>query len=372
VDIRAKVTVLAEGAHGSLTEELLRHFALHREAPQSYSLGLKEVWELEEEPEKEGKVIHTIGFPLSVSAGGGGFLYCHGGMLSVGLVSPLAGANLALDPHEEFQRFKNHPFIARYLGKGRLAHAGAKIIPEGGFFSIPPVVVPGGLIVGDSAGLLNSLQLKGIHLAMKSGMLAADSIVEAWSGEGPVLESLHNFAQKLQESFIGKQLSAVRHFQHQMRNGVLPGLLKGTLHTLMGAHRPMGFPETKPVRRNTQKKAVGSRREPVPFDQRLSFDKATTLFYSGVRHEEDQPPHLLISDFSVCRERCTEEFGNPCRHFCPAEVFEVLEDPSSGQRYPRLLPSNCLHCKACEIADPYGIIRWIPPEGGGGPNYRNL
>jgi electron-transferring-flavoprotein dehydrogenase len=368
VDIRAKATVLAEGARGTLAEGLLHRFNLQPAVPQTYALGIKEVWELDEVPEDSGKVVHTLGFPFPVSGAEGGFLYCHGRMLSLGLVSPLDPANPALDLHGAFQRFKTHPFIARHLGKARLAHAGAKLIPEGGFFSIPPLEVPGGLLAGDSAGLLNSLRLKGIHLAIESGIRAADSILEVWSDEG----SSQNYTRKLEESSAWQELKAVRHFQHQMRYGLFPGVLRGAWHTLLGVRRPQALPRKRAGRIKPGSALSGRKEKKTSLGHQLSLDKATTLFFSAVRQEEDQPSHLLISDLSVCRERCTREFGNPCRSFCPADVYEIQEDISTGQRYPRLHPSNCLHCKACEIADPYGIIRWLPPEGGGGPSYRNL
>jgi electron-transferring-flavoprotein dehydrogenase len=377
VDILAKIVVFGEGVRGSLTKQLVSRLKLDAgKSPQVYAIGVKEVWELPAESLDKGHVIHTLGYPLKHEDYGGGFIYNMGKLLSLGLVVGLDYRDPYLDPHQEFQRFKTHPFIASLLNGAKLAHYGAKAIPEGGYYTIPQSHFHGGLIIGDGAGLLNSQRLKGIHLAMKSGMLAAETVLEALLKNDFSEQSLQTYEDRLRASWAGKEMYKVRNFHQGFEHGLFPGMINGALQFVTGGR---GWKDPLPNRAGHERleKIVSyyaqAASEPKPFevDGNLTFNKVTNVYFSGTRHEEDQPAHLLIADLSVCYERCTPEYGNPCQRFCPANVYEMVETDGQGKRL-QLNPSNCVHCKTCDIMDPYQVITWVPPEGGGGPNYVNL
>ncbi|PYV40602.1 MAG: electron transfer flavoprotein [Acidobacteria bacterium] len=378
VDIVAKAVVFGEGVRGSLTKQLIRRLDLDRgKNPAVYALGVKEVWELPNASEKKGQVIHTLGYPLKPENYGGGFIYDTGNMLSLGLVVGLDYKDPFLDPHQEFQRFKTHPFVASLLQGARIAHYGAKAIPEGGYYSMPKSYFNGGLIIGDSAGLLNSQRLKGIHLAMKSGMLAAETLFQALLKEDFSESTLSLYESRLHTSWAEKELYKVRNFHQGFDGGLFRGLIQAGLQMMTGGR---GWKErlwNSPG--HTRMKRIedyyGERAEPpapLSADGQRTFTKVNNVYFSGTKHEEDQPAHLLIADLDVCHHRCREEFGNPCQRFCPANVYEIVDDEAGRGKHLQLNPSNCVHCKTCDIMDPYEIITWVPPEGGGGPNYVNL
>jgi len=378
VDILAKAVILGEGVHGSLVKQARHRFNLDEgKFPQVFAIGLKEVWELPTESTAKGQVIHTLGYPLRHEDFGGAFLYNMGQRIALGLVVGLNYKNPYLDPHEEFQRLKAHPLIASLLVGAKLVHYGAKALPEGGYYSIPKSYFNGGLIIGDAAGLVNSMRLKGIHLAMKSGMLASETLLQALLKKDFSERTLGQYALLLRNSWVGRELYQVRNFHQGFEHGLLPGVFNAGLQMITGGRGwkdPLGsragHEQMRSIMDYYGQKTVSP--AGIEVDGEMTFNKTTNVYFSGTKHEEDQPVHLLIRDTSVCHERCTEEFGNPCQRFCPANVYEMVPRENGPGLQLQLNPSNCLHCKTCDIMDPYQIITWVPPEGGGGPNYVNL
>jgi electron-transferring-flavoprotein dehydrogenase len=371
-ELRAKVTVLAEGPRGSLTKMLVAEKRLDGLNPQVYSIGVKELWEVPPGRITPGWVAHTLGWPLDSSMYGGGWIYgLRDNRVSLGLVTGLEYHNPRFDPHEAFQRFKTHPFVRRILEGGKLVRYGAKTVPVGGWYSIPRVYMDGGLIIGDSASLLNSQRLKGIHMAIKSGMLAAETIFEALRVGDTSAQSLSAFRRKLDESWIANELRSVRNFHQSFQHGLWLGLAHTAAQFVTGG-RGLIDPMRMPAGYEEYHKLDGAGATPPRFqgDGVLTFDRLTDVYHSGTRHEEDQPCHLHVLDLNICVNRCVVEYGNPCQYFCPAAVYEMVED--KGGRRLKINFSNCVHCKTCDIADPYQIIDWVPPEGGGGPNYEGM
>lgn len=380
IDIIAKVTILAEGSRGSLTKALIQRLRLDEgRNPQIYATGVKEVWEVPEGRLPAGDVHHTMGWPLASEEYGGGFLYgMQGNRISAGFVVGLDYRNPWTDPHALMQEWKRHPSIARILEGGKMITYGAKTIPEGGLFSLPRPAVHGCLIVGDAGGFLNAARLKGIHLAMKTGMLAAETAAEAVKGGEGSAALLGRYEERALSSWVGEELRSVRNF----RQGFEGGLWKGMLHTgLVMATGGKGLKDRLPTRpdhthmlRLDEMRRLG--RSPQPperrFDGNLTFDKLTDVYNSGTRHEENQPSHLKIADVDICNGRCRTEYGNPCQHFCPASVYEMVPTEDGKSTRLQVNFTNCVHCKTCDIADPYQIITWVPPEGGGGPDYIDL
>ncbi len=373
-DLRAKVTVFAEGSRGSLAKQLLAQKGLARDRnPMTYALGVKELWELPPGRLEAGSVVHTMGWPLTWDLYGGGWIYGMGNSLaSLGLVVGLHYRNPLFDPHCAFQRWKTHPFLRRLLEGGRLVKYGAKTIPEGGYFSMPRLATDGAVIIGDSAGLLNSQRLKGIHLAIKSGMLAADAIFEAFVAGDFSARQLASYEKAFQASWASRELWKVRNFHQAFESGLVRGVFHAAAQALTGGRGLYARYAAEAGHRRCRKLTEHPQQPPPRLqpDQRLTFDKLTDVFYAATRHEEDQPPYLLIHDTDICNGRCVREFGNPCQYFCPAAVYEMVE--KEGRKQIHLNPANCVHCKTCDILDPYEIITWVPPEGGGGPNYENL
>ena len=379
-DIRAKVTVLCEGVRGSLTKRLTPQLKLQEgRAPQIYATGIKEVWRMPKGRVPKGRVIHTMGHPLDSKTFGGGFIY---GMdqdrWSVGFVVGLDYWDPTTDPHGLMQAFKLHPFVAKLLEGGTLHSYGAKAIPEGGYYSVPRLSWPGGLLCGDNASLLNSERLKGVHTAMKSGMLAAETAFEALLKQDFGAEAMAGYDRRVRESWVWSELYKVRNFHQGFERGLWMGMADAGLQLVTGG---LGFgnrPTWKPGHARMKKLAdAGVKPRSLEetqrrYDNGRTFTKVNDVFHSGTKHEEDQPSHLLVADTDLCATRCKEEYGNPCQHFCPANVYEMVPDGPGGGVKLKLNPSNCVHCKTCDIADPYEIITWVPPEGGGGPNYLDL
>lgn len=378
-DLRAKVTVLAEGPRGSLAKQMISRLGLDRGTnPQVYSVGVKELWEIPAGRIGPGEVIHTAGWPLDASQFGGGFIYALSATeLSLGLVSGLDYADPRFDPHEAFQKWKTHPWLGRLLEDGHMIRYGAKTIPEGGYFSIPTTAAAGALLVGDSASFLNSQRLKGIHLAMKTGMLAAETIFDALGKGDMSAASLAQFEARWRASWVRDELWKVRNFHQGFEHGFWAGAIHGALQFLTGGR---GLRARYPAAAGHERmkhlsEVAGTEFERLKPDGKLTFDKLSDVYHSGTHHEEDQPCHLRVADFDICNHRCTVEYGNPCQHFCPAAVYEMEEapeGPSAGGKRLKINASNCVHCKTCDIADPYQIITWVPPEGGGGPHYDGL
>jgi len=378
-DILAKVVVLGEGPRGSLAKQAAARLDLHAgREPQVYAAGVKELWQLPDDRFGAGAVIHTLGYPLPPETFGGGFVYgMRDNILDIGFVTGLDYKNPTTDPHNELQRMKEHPDISKMLDGGRLIRYGAKAIPEGGLFAMPRAYADGLLIVGDSAGFLNGMRLKGIHLGMKSGMMAAETIWEALRAGNWDAAALSSFEHRFKESWAYAELRTARNFHQGFSHGLLPGLINAGLATLTGG-AGFGWIDKLPGEPGYARMAkMGWPPKETPrstIDNVLTFDKLTDVYNSGTMHEENQPCHLIVSDTNICRDRCTVEYGNPCRYFCPAAVYEPLFEKTDGKFEGRLQINftNCVHCKTCDIADPYQIITWVPPQGGEGPVYTGM
>ncbi len=383
VDLRAKITVLGEGARGSLTKQITQRLGLDRgREPQVYSLGVKELWELPDDRYPAGRVTHTLGFPSDSRTYGGGWIYgMQNRILNLGYVTGLDYQDPLIDPHAEFQRFKTHPFIAKLLAGGKMIRYGAKTIAAGGYFAMPRMFGDGFLLVGDCAGLLNSQRLKGIHSAIKSGMLAAKTIFEALVAGDFSANQLSRYETVVNNSWIIPELRKVRNFHAAFRNGRWLGLLNAGLQFVTGgrawglldrARAEAGHEAMKKLSAfGYRGDGIQQRYKNLHFDGTITFDKVTDVYHAAVGHDEDQPVHLHVLDTNICATRCAEEFANPCQRFCPAAVYEMV-DGGNGQRRLQINFSNCVHCKTCDIMDPYQIINWVTPEGGGGPDYKGM
>lgn len=376
VDILAKVTIIGEGSHGSLTKKMKQRLKLDEGCnPQVYAIGVKEIWELPKDRVKPGHVFHTMGYPLNSSTYGGGWIYhMQDNLLDIGLVVGLDYKDPLLDPHHELQRMKLHPYLKELLQGGKLVAYGAKTIPEGGLFSMPKLYADGMLLVGDSAGFLNSMRLKGIHLAMKSGMMAAEATLQALLKEDYSSETLKTYSEIFQKSWAYKELYETRNFHQAFHQGMWMAMANAGLQFITGG-KYWGVVEraqSKPGHTQMRKLVdvygtshISPKR--ISFDGKVTFDKLTDVYYSSTKHDEDQPCHLKITEPNICVDRCTKEYGNPCQYFCPAKVYEMQEE--MGKRKLHINFSNCVHCKTCDIMDPYQVIEWVTPEGGGGPGY---
>jgi electron-transferring-flavoprotein dehydrogenase len=382
-DLKTKILVLAEGTRGSLTKQLVGRFGLDKDRnPQTYGVGVKELWEVPSGRIAAGEVIYTLGYPLTFHEYGGAWIY--GGknnVVSLGYVTGLDYEDPRIDPQHVLQSFKQHPFIAKLLEGGKMIRYGAKSLPYGGWYALPPLAGDGWMIVGDSAGFLNSQRLKGIHLAIKSGMLAAETAFDSLLENKFSKQQLDAYPAKVEASWIHDELWPVRNFHQGFEHGFVQGMLHTALQQVTGGYGVRNrYPATAGHTRMHpiwDMMGYGTRRDaivgPVKGDGKLTFDKLTDLYHSGTKHEEDQPAHLVIHDTQICSTRCTKEFGNPCTNFCPANVYEMVDSQDvPGGKEIHLNPSNCVHCKTCDIMDPYEIITWVPPEGGGGPNYDGM
>jgi electron-transferring-flavoprotein dehydrogenase len=373
--VNAKVVVLGEGSRGHLTKRLIADKNLDEGiTPQGYAVGLKELWEVREDRFNEGTIYNTMGYPLSLDTFGGSFIYhVRDRLVSIGLVVGLDYKNPRLHPFECLQMLKKHPFVAHMLEGGRFIAYGAKTIAEGGWYAMPRAYGDGFLIIGESAGILDAMKLKGIDHAMKSGMLAAETIRDALVANDFSATRLRAYEEKIKAGWIKKDLRRARNFHQGFHSGIIPGVIHAGFQVLTFGR---GLIDRFRVRPDWECMEMLDQSKPVPCcafrpDGALTFDKLTCVFGSGTKHEEDQPCHIKIDDISICNGRCKEEYGNPCTRFCPANVFEMVKEEDGVERL-HLNPSNCLHCKTCDIKDPYGIVTWMPPEGGGGPNYKGL
>ena len=382
VDIRAKVTILGDGVRGNLTKALVRRLALDEgRQPQLYALGIKEVWDVPKDRIASGTVIHTMGYPLRMQEFGGGFIYAMPeGRLSVGFVSGLDYRDPMFDPHVTFQHFKRHPLVSSLLQGGQMVRYGAKALPEGGWHTIPRLFADGVLIAGDAGGFVNSMRLKGIHLAMRTGMLAAETAFEAIRANDVSATALQSYQRRIDASAVRRELYPVRNVHQSFGYGLLTGLAYSGFSLVSGgwwvrdpmpAHAGFNRMQTLATYYPDGRPDPDATINPVRIDRQLTFDRLTNVHYSGTRHAEDQPSHLIVHDTDICRTRCREEYGNPCTRFCPANVYEMV-DAGDGTKRLQINASNCVHCKTCDIMDPYQIIDWVPPEGGGGPQYEGM
>jgi len=382
VDLRAKVTILAEGARGSLTKEIVKTLALDSAShPMTYSIGLKELWEVPKGRLQPGAVIHTMGFPLDNQTFGGGFIYGFGeDRISLGLVVGLDYADPFLDPHALFQKLKEHPEVRQLLEGGKMLRYGARTISEGGWYAIPRPYADGLLLVGEAAGYLNAMRLKGIHLAIKTGSLAAETAFEAVLAGDASHARLRSFEEKVKRSAVKKELFSVRNFHQGFKHGLWGGLLNTGLQMITGGRGlvdPMspskGFAEVEKLADYYGRGTTGEQFTRKGMDGKLTFDRLTDVYHSGTKHDEDQPAHLHVADTNLCETRCREEYGNPCEKFCPAAVYEMVPKAAESRDLRLQINfSNCVHCKTCDVMDPYQVITWVTPEGGGGPRYDDL
>ena len=374
-ELRAKVTVLAEGTRGSLTKKLVAEKKLDNLNPQSYGIGIKELWDVQPGRIKPGYVAHTLGWPVSTDMYGGGWIYgLSNNRVSIGLVLALEYADPQFDPHAAFQRWKTHPHVKNILDGGKLVRYGAKSLPYGGWYAVPRNMVDGALIIGDSASFLDSQRLKGIHLAMKSGMLAAETIFEALKTGDTTAKTLGKFQQRIEQSYIHHEMWRVRNFHQSFQHGMFRGFLHTALQQITGG-RGLIDPMRADAGYKHYKKFNGAKPATTAEDRfkgdgKLTFDRLTDVYHSGTRHNDDQPCHLHVLDTNICVTRCVEEYGNPCQYFCPAAVYELAKEKDALRL--KINFANCVHCKTCDIADPYQIIDWVVPEGGGGPNYEGM
>jgi len=378
-DIRAKVTIFADGVRGHLTKELTRDLQLGSTHPAQFGIGLKELWDVPKDRLAPGTVIHTLGWPLRNEEFGGSWIYAMPeGRLSIGFVVGLDYEDPLLDPHQAFQRFKTHPFIRDILTGGQLVRFGAKALPEGGWNTQPTLYADGALIVGDAANFVNSMRLKGIHLAMRSGMLAAETAFAAVRRDDTAKAVLAAYKTAIDASAVKQELYPVRNVHQAFGGGTLIGSAFAGVAMATGGwwpedlHGHAGHTRIRTVGDyyGLEKRHLLTASNAVTPDRVLTFDKATSVHYAGVHHEEDQPAHLRVHT-DVCHSVCGPEFGHPCVKFCPANVYEMVDDGAGGKRL-QLNASNCVHCKTCDIMDPYGVITWVAPEGGEGPQYDGM
>jgi electron-transferring-flavoprotein dehydrogenase len=375
-DLHSKITILAEGSRGSCTKQLTERFQLENpEHAQTYGVGIKELWEVPAGRVAKGEVIYTLGYPLTGQEYGGAWIYgISDTLLSVGYVVGLDYQDPRLDPHHVYQSFKQHSLVRPLLEGGKMVRYGAKSLPYGGWLTMPKLAGKGWMILGDSASMLNSQRLKGIHLAIKSGMLAAETAFESMRVGDHSSGALEAYQTRVEGSWIREELYPVRNFHQGFEHGLLPGLVNSGIQQVLGGRNFGGDSTNQAGYLNMRKlDAIGRStygREatlgPAKGDGKLTFDKLTDVYYSGTRHEDDQPVHLVIRDTNVCNHRCVQEYGNPCQHFCPAAVYEMVDGRIN------INFANCVHCKTCDVMDPYQVITWVPPEGGGGPNYDGM
>jgi electron-transferring-flavoprotein dehydrogenase len=373
MELRAGYTVFAEGCRGSLTKRLFETFDLRRDcAPQTYGLGMKELWEIPKEKHKPGLVWHSTGWPLPSDTYGGSWLYMLGeNLVSIGFVVGLDYPNPWLSPFEEFQRFKHHPAVRGFLEGGKRVAYGARALNEGGFQAIPKLVLPGGMIIGDAAGFLNVPKIKGTHTAMKSGMVAAEAMAAVLGGERPAV--LESYPAALRESWVWSELRGVRNIRPAFAKwGLFGGMLNAALDTyLLRGKAPWTM--THHADHEVLKDAANAPRIAYPKpDGVLSFDRLSSVYLSNTNHEEDQPAHLVLRDPALWKGVNWDRFASPESRYCPAGVYEAVGAAAgNGEGEMRLVinAQNCVHCKTCDIKDPRQNIDWKTPEGGGGPNY---
>ena len=403
-ELRAKITILAEGTRGNCAKEVIGRLGLEDpDHAQTYGVGIKELWEISAGRVAKGEVIYTLGYPLTSREYGGAWVYgITDTLVSVGYVTGLDYEDPRIDPHHVFQSFKEHRLARRILEGGKMIRYGAKSLPYGGWLTMPRIYGNGWMLLGDSASFLNSQRLKGIHLAIKSGMLAAETAFDALMSGDSSADTLSEYKAAVDGSWIREELWRVRNFHQGFDHGMLEGLVKAAIQQVtrganlgpdgknhagyMRMRRLDGLGPAKADRVQEIGNAKG--------DGKLTFDRLTDVFHSGTRHDEDQPVHLVVQDLNVCSERCTKEYGNPCQYFCPAAVYEMVDVSDTGggasdnagptsdmasdnvrrgmKKELRINFTNCVHCKTCDIMDPYQIIHWVPPEGGGGPNYDGM
>ncbi|MBK19875.1 MAG: electron transfer flavoprotein-ubiquinone oxidoreductase [Rhodospirillaceae bacterium] len=371
-ELRAKYTLFAEGCRGSLTKGLFEKFDMRNSAdPQSYAIGIKELWEIDPENHQPGRIVHTIGWPLDTRTYGGSFLYhLEDNQVAVGFVTGLDYQNPHLSPFDEFQRFKTHPAIRPTFEGGRRVAYGARALNEGGFQSIPELTCPGGAIIGCAAGFLNVPKIKGSHNAMKTGMIAAEAAFAALNGSGEKI--LAEYPAALKKSWVWDELYRVRNIRPSFRWGLWAGLVYSAIDTfLFRGKAPWTFKQHADHTNLRPADEMPKIEYPKP-DGEVSFDRLSSVYISNTNHEEDQPVHLTLKDSEVPISINLDMYDAPEQRYCPAGVYEIVEDDADSGPRLQINAQNCVHCKTCDIKDPTQNINWVVPEGGGGPNYPNM
>ncbi|CAA7621396.1 electron transfer flavoprotein-ubiquinone oxidoreductase [Magnetospirillum sp. UT-4] len=372
VELHARQTIFAEGCRGSLTKTLSERFDLRRDCdPQTYGIGIKELWEIDPAKHAQGRIVHTVGWPLDSQTYGGSFLYhLEDNQVVVGFVVGLDYANPHLSPFDEFQRFKTHPAIRSTFEGGRRIAYGARALSEGGFQSIPRLTFPGGVLVGDTAGFLNVPKIKGSHTAMKSGMVAAEAVAALLSEQSGT--EAHGYPRELKKSWVWDELYTARNIRPSFHKGLWAGIAYSALDTyVLRGRAPWTF------RNHADHACLGKAADfpkiayPKP-DGKVSFDKLSSVFISNTNHEENQPAHLTLKDPSVPIAVNLPLYDAPEQRYCPAGVYEIVRDDDGSNPRLQINAQNCVHCKTCDIKDPTQNINWVVPEGGGGPNYPNM
>lgn len=371
MELRAKYTIFAEGCRGHLGKQLIQEFNLDRDStPQHYAIGFKEIWDIDPQLHQEGLVVHTAGWPLDDATGGSYLYHAENNQVLIGLIVDLNYSNPHLSPFDEFQRLKHHPKIAQYLTGGKRVSYGARAIAKGGYHSLPKMTMPGGILVGCEAGTLNFAKIKGNHTAMKSGMLAAESIYSKLKDE---VGDLPNFKSQFEQSWLYDELYRSRNFGpaiHKWGNfiggayntfdqNMLSGKMPINLYDHHADHTQIKLSKDCPVIKYPK------------YDNKISFDKLSSVFLSNTNHEEDQPCHLQLIDQELPITLNLKSFNEPAQRYCPAGVYEIIND-EHGEPQFKINAQNCIHCKTCDIKEPSQNIQWYVPEGSGGPNYPNM
>ncbi len=370
INIIAKVTVLAEGCRGHLGKEVIKKYSLDKnKSPQQYGIGLKEIWEVPENQHDEGLVMHTAGWPLDKNTYGGSFMYhAESKQIFLGYVIGLDYKNPYLSPYDEFQRFKNHPSINKYLKNGKRISYGARALIEGGIQSLPQMYMPGALLIGCDAGTLNMPKIKGTHTAMKSGIIAAETIVDFIEKNIP----LSNYENKFKQSWLYKELFKARNVKPSFNWGLLPAILfTGLDQILFKGYLPFTLRHKHADHETLTSSKKAERINYPKYDGVLTFDKTSSVYLTGTNHEADQPVHLKLKDKDLPIKYTLDQFDEPAQRYCPAGVYEIDQSDTNNKKFI-INAQNCIHCKTCDIKEPSQNINWITPEGSGGPNYVNM
>lgn len=372
VELLAAQTLFAEGCRGSLTQHLFERFRLRDGVdPQTYGIGIKELWEVDPDRHQPGLVVHTIGWPLDAKTYGGSFIYhLENRQVAVGFVVGLDYQNPYLSPFDEFQRFKTHPRFRPLFEGGRRIAYGARALSEGGFQSIPKLTFPGGMLIGDTAGFLNVPKIKGIHTAMKSGMIAAEAVSEALANGDP--REVTSYPQHLQKTWLWGELHRERNIRPAFRFGLWPGFLVSGLETYLFRGRLPWTLHHHPDHTRLRKARLSRKIAYPKPDGKITFDRLSSVYLASTSHDEDQPVHLRLRDPQIPIRVNLKDYDAPEQRYCPAGVYEIVTDERDGNPRLQINAANCVHCKTCDIKDPQQNIQWVTPEGGAGPNYPNM
>ncbi len=373
MELRAKYTVFAEGCRGHLGKQLIEKYSLDEgKSPQHYGIGFKEIWDVDPEKHQEGLVVHTAGWPLAKETGGSYLYHAENNQVLVGIILDLNYQNPHLSPFDEFQRMKHHPVFKQYLEGGKRVSYGARAIAKGGYNALPKMTFPGGILVGCDAGTLNFAKIKGNHTAMKSGLLAAETIVDALKAD-KVQADLTEYAEKFENSWLFEELFKSRNFGAAMHKyGTFWGGAYNTFEqNMLGGKALFNLQDHSTDHGSLEPASEHVKIDYPKPDGVLSFDKLSSVFLSNTNHEEDQPCHLKLKDASVPIEVNLAKFDEPAQRYCPAGVYEIVESEEGDKRL-QINSQNCVHCKTCDIKDPTQNIVWVTPEGAGGPNYPNM